>query len=234
VDLSKLESWHYGLLIGGALLVVGILLYFLGVRQIKVPAAVTAGFAGLAVGLAAGIVWLGAFGYKPVETPRDDEPGAGEGGGPPRMAGGPKMGGGGAPKMGGGGGAPKSGGGPPAPSPRAQLLALIDALDRVLDRPVTVTLTTDERAAVARQLKGLDAAPEVKDDEAKDKLDAILKVVEKDRKALEAVGYRWPIADPKAESGGPPQGLLTASNPFHEPNTAAKVQSVAERLAKKK
>src|SRR5436190_16361301 len=151
------------------------------------------------------------------------------------MAGGgmPKMGGGGASKMGGGGARRMGGGGPGggAPNPRTQLLNLIDTLDRVLDRQVAVTLSADDRAAVAAQLKGLDDAKEVTNDEAKAKLDAILQVVEKDRPALEATGYRWPVAGPK--DADPPRTGAT-SNPFQIPQTAAKIRSLTERLQNKK
>lgn len=232
MDLSDLHVWHYGLIIGGAILVLGLVLYLLGVRKIAVAPVVPAGFAGLAVGLAVGVIWLAGFGYKPVDTGADEPAaeGAAKGGAAPKAGGMPKGGGGkggGFPKGGPGGGAP--------PGPRAQLLNLINALDVLVDRPVAVGLTTEERAAIASQLRGLDAAAEIKDDEAKAKVDAIRKVLEKDRKSLEAIGYRWEApAAPKSVADAPPspEAVLASPNPFKAPQTAAKLQSLRERLAR--
>ena len=235
MELSNLQVWHYGLIIGGAVLVLGLLLYFLGVRKVTVPPVLPAGFAGLAVGFAAGVIWLAGFGYKPNEAGADEpaaEGAAAKGGGAPKGGGmpkGPGGKGGGLPKGGGGGG----GGAPPGP--RAQLMSLINALDVLVDRPVAVTLTADDRAAVAAQLRGLDAAGEIKDDEAKAKVDAIRKVLEKDRKALEAVGYRWePAAAAKSVADAPPpmDAVLSSPNPFQSPQTVAKLKSLQERLAR--
>jgi hypothetical protein len=221
MNWPELQTWHYGVIIGGLVLLVCAGLYFLPARKFQVPGVVTAAFGGLAVGLAAGIIWLAGFGYKPpaVEGPDDGGAAAPKAGAAPRMA----------------GGAPKGGPGGP-PSPKAQLLSLLLALDTVVDRPVAVTLTPADRAAVAEQLKGLDAADEVKDADATARLEAILKVVEKDRKALETVGYRWPGPAPKTGvAPGPPtpEMALGTSNPFHFSPTAVKIKSLRERLEKK-
>ena len=228
MDLSDLKVWHYGLIIGGAILVLGLVLYFLGVRKVKVASVVPAGFAGLAVGFAAGVIWLAGFGYKPLGD--TDEPAAGADGKGDAAPQGGGMGKGGAGK---GGGFAKGGPGGAAPTPQAQLVTLINALDVIVDRPVTVSLTTEDRAAIAAQLRGLDAAGEIKEDDARAKLEAILKVVEKDRKALEAIGYRWP--SPAGKGGGAPKGGPPApegTNPLQTPETAAKVKSLQDRLGK--
>lgn len=230
MDLSDLQVWHYGLVIGGAILVLGLLLYALGVRKLNVPPVVPAGFGGLAVGLAAGVIWLAGFGYKP-NVLEGDEPAGEEA----------AKGGGGAPKMGGmpkGGGAPKGGFGGGPPGPRIQLINLVNTLDVLVDRPVAITLTANERAAVSGQLRGLAEAGEITDEEAQARLDAILRVVEKDRTALEAVGYRWPRSDAKggpAPKGGPPpqpNAVPDGPNPFQAPQTAAKLKSLQERLGR--
>jgi len=228
VNLNDLQTWHYGAIIGGAVLVLSLIVYFLPARKLRVPAVLTAGIGGLAAGLAVGVIWLAGFGYKmapPDEKAGDEASAAKEG--MPKGAGAPK-GGGGAPK--GGGGAPKGGGGGP-PGPRVQLVGLVNALDTLVDKPVALTISTDDRAAIAAQLKGLDAAGEIKDDEAKARLDAILKVLEKDRKALEAVGYRWPSPDGKGPpKGGPPKD---SPNPFAEGPNKDRLKSLQERLDRK-
>lgn len=230
MDLNNLQSWHYVIIGGAVVLLLGLVLYFLPARKAKVPGGILAAAGGLAAGVAIGIVWMGIYGYKlspPEPTDSGDgPPAAGE---PPPMA---KMGG--MPKM--GGGMPKGGGGGRGgpPSPRVQLVSLVNALDRLVDKPVTLNLTPDDRAALADQLRGLDTTNEIKDDDAKARLDAILKVVEKDRSALEAVGYRWPAPEgkgpPKGGFGGPPKD---SPNPFKEEATGARLKSVRERLEKK-
>ena len=220
--MDNLQTWHNGAIFGGVILLLCAVLYFLPVRKLKVPGGVGAGFGGLAAGLAAGIIWLAGFGVKP---PVDEGDGAAKEGVPK---------GGGAPKM---GGPPKSGGpdGSAPPGPRVQLINLINALDKIVDRPPTVALTADERATIAEQLKGLDVATEIKDEDATAKVEAIQKVVDKDRRSLEAIGYRWQA--PPAKTGyntSPSLDMLLASpNPFHHPETSQKIKSLQERLGKK-
>jgi hypothetical protein len=230
MNLNDLQTWQYVVIGGGALLVLSFILYFLPVKKLKIPGVLTATVGGLAVGLAAGVIWLAGYGYKP--TAPEGEPSAEAKDGPPSPM---MMGkGGGAPK--GGGGAPKGGGfGGPPPSPRVQLVTLVNTLDRLVDQPVALSLTADDRAAIASQLKGLDKAGSISDDDARAKLDAILKVVEKDRKALEAVGYRWPNPDGKGPArggfGGP--APKDSPNPFRDGSTGDHLKSLQERLDKK-
>jgi hypothetical protein len=135
----------------------------------------------------------------------------------------------------GGGGMGKGGGGfGGPPNPRVQLVGLVNALETLVDHPVSLTLTSDEKAAIAEQLKGLDAAAEIKEEDAKARLDAILKVLEKNRPPLEAVGFRWPAPDgkgpPKGGFGGAPKD---SPNPFAEGSSKEKLKSLQERLEKK-
>ena len=165
MDLNNLDTWHYGAIIGGAVLVLSLIIYFLPARKLKVPAVLTAAIGGLAAGLAVGVIWLAGFGYKlsPPDEKAGDEAAAAREGAGPRMGGGAPKGGGGAPKGGGGGGgAPKGGGGAPKggfgggnpPGPRVQLVGLVNALDTLVDKPVTLALSPEDRAAIAEQLQG--------------------------------------------------------------------------------
>lgn len=233
MNLNDLQSWHYVVIGGGILLVLSLVLYFLPVKKLKIPGVLTAAVGGLALGLATGVVWLAGFGYKP--NP-DDQPSAEskDGDSPALKAmakgGGPK--GGGAPK---GGGGPKGGFGGAPPNPRVQLVGLVNTLDRLVDQPVALNLTADDRSTIATQLKGLDQAGSISEDDAKARLEAILKVVEKDRKALEAIGYRWPSPDgkgpPKGGFGGPPP--KDSPNPFREEPNTDHLKSLQGRLEKK-
>src|SRR5918994_1889938 len=154
MDWNNLQTWQYFALGGAAVLVLGLILYFLPVGKMKIPGGVTAAVGGLATGLALGILFMASYGYKP-SRPETAAEGAASDGAPVQMpgAGGPKMMGGG-----GKGGGGKGGGGPKAPNPRTQLAALVTALDRLADRPVTIRLTPEQRAVLAEQLKGLDTA----------------------------------------------------------------------------
>jgi hypothetical protein len=114
-----------------------------------------------------------------------------------------------------------------------QLVNLVNALDTVVDKPVSVNLSPEDRAAIAKELEGLDSASEIKEDDAKAKLEAIQKILEKNnRKAMETVGYRW-AAEPK---GGPPKGGFpkdSPPNPFKDGSPAEHLKSLMERLTKK-
>jgi hypothetical protein len=166
------------------------------------------------------------FGYQPftpapngtAAPPDGDQAAAG-----PKNFGAPKGKGGGAPKGKGGFGAP--------PSAKVQLSSLITALDTVVDQPITVSLTPDDRAAIAKELQGLDSATELKEEEAKAKLEAIQKILEKDRKALETIGYRWGGAPPKTPGKGG-FGKEQPPNPFKEGTAAERLKSLQARLAK--
>jgi hypothetical protein len=240
MDWNNMQMWQYFALGGGALLVVAIILYFVPAAKLRLPAVVTAGFAGTALGLALGVLLMASLGYKPhEESPAQSGDSAadaakmGPPGGMPRTAG---MGGG-MPKMGGMGGPPGGGGGfGGPPSSKVQLANLVTALDRVADRPVTITLTPEQRQTIAAQLKGLDQADELSDADAQAKLDAIHKVVEKDKGALEAVGYRGPA--PAGKGGGGKGGFGAPKeqppNPFKQGPAGEHLKSLMDRLAAKK
>jgi hypothetical protein len=225
MDFNNLQNWHYFALIGGAVLLLGIIVYFLPIGKMKIPAVITTAFAALGAGVAIGVIFMAGFGYKP-NTPEADAAPVGDGTGEPKNAG-PAM------AKGKGGAAPKGKGGPAAPpSSKVQLARLVTALDSVVDKPVTVTLSPEDRAAIAKQLEGLETATEIKEDDAKARLEAIQKILEKDRKALETVGYNW-AGEPKAGGGKGGFGKDPPPNPFKEGSAAERLKSLMERLAKK-
>jgi hypothetical protein len=63
------------------------------------------------------------------------------------------------------------------------------------------------------------------EDEAKQKFDALLKVLEPNRATLEAAGYRWP-GTPFAPPPEPPP------NPFKEPSASGKLKSLRDVMGK--
>jgi hypothetical protein len=221
MDLNNLQAWQYFAIAGGGVLVLGVIAYFLPVGKMKMPAVITAAFGGVVAGIALGVLLMAGFGYKA----HREEPLPSDMSGPPGLAGAPK----GLTKgQGKGPGGPMGGfGGPPAPSSRDQLASLVAALDTVADRPLTVSLTPEEKSAIVKELKALSEAPTVNNDEAKARLDAMLKIVEKHREALQTVGFRTgPL--PKTGSGLEKEN----PNPFKSGPAAEHVKSLLERLSK--
>lgn len=228
MDWNDMQTWHWFAIIGGGVLVLGVIFYFLPLGKLKIPSVITASFGALGLGLSLGIIFMAGLGYRPTgpEQPplAEMDPGF-----EPKMMGGPgaKGKGGAAPggaakgKMGGGGGAP-------APSPRLQLAALVNALDSLSEKPITITLTAEDRKAIADQLQGLDSASEIKDADAKAKLEAIQAVVLKQRQPLEKIGYRW-VLDGKTANRTFPKD---SPNPFKEGADAERLKSLLERLSK--
>ena len=228
MDFNNMQTWHWFAIIGGGVLVLGLILYFLPLGKIKIPGTITAIFGALGAGLAAGIIFMAGFGYKPLTPIDDTPPGDPEQKAEPKSTGPP-----GSKGKGPGGQTPKGKGNFPGPTAKGQLASLVTVLDTVVDQPVTVNLSADDRAAIAKELAGLDAASELKEDEAKAKLEAIQKILEKDRKSLETVGYRWFGGEAK---GGFPKGGFPKEpppNPFKEGTSAERLKSLMERLNKK-
>lgn len=237
MDFNNMQTWHYLALGGAGILILGVVLYFLPVGKMKIPGVIVAAFGGLGTGLAVGIIFMAGFGYLPVAM--DARPGGQDQGGEAkqvRLAGGDPKGkgggfggpGGGAPKGKGGFGGP-GGFGPP---PKMQLVNLVNTLNTFVDQPVSINLSAEDRAAIAKELEGLSTASEIKDEDAKAKLEAIQKILEKNnRKALETVGYRW-TGEPK---GGFPKGGFPKEpppNPFKQGSPAEHLKSLMERLKK--
>lgn len=246
MNLDDLQTWHYVLIGGGVALVLSFILYFLPTKKLKVPGVLFAALGGGALGVAIGVIWLAGFGYRINQPEEGTADMTGKEGGPPAPPSGPGgfgkggggKGGGGPGAFGkGGGGGGKGGfggGGGVPPTARVQLVVLVNALDTLVDQPVALTLTAEERATLAQQLKGLQTSNNITEEDAKARLDTILKVVEKDRKALEAIGYRWPSPDGKGPAkggfGGPPKD---SPNPFSEGPAGERLKSLQERLDKK-
>jgi hypothetical protein len=100
-------------------------------------------------------------------------------------------------------------------------------LDALTAKPLEVKLSAEDRDKVRQQLAGLAGKEELTEEEAKEKLDAILAVVAKDRATLEDAGYRWPGGGGGGGGGQPPP-----PNPFAEPRNAGHLKALEERLGK--
>jgi len=226
MDWNDMQTWHWFAMIGGGVLVLGVIFYFLPIGKIKIPSIITVAFGALGLGLSIGIIFMAGLGYKPTgpEQPplAEMDPNF-----EPKMMGGAGVKGkGGAP---GGAAKGKLGGAPAGPSPRLQLAALVNALDSLSEKPITINLSDEDRKGIAQQLQGLDAATEIKDADAKAKLEAIQAIVLKQRQSLETIGYRW-VLDGKTANRTFPKD---SPNPFKEGADAERLKSLMERLNKK-
>lgn len=207
----------------------------------KVPAIIACSLISLILGAGSGMLGMAYFGhYKlPHVTNKEGDAQAPEGKGPPGMPGMPP----GMPGMPPGmpgmpPGMPGMPGMPPGmgkkggrgPSAKMQLASLVTKLDVLTEKPLTVRLNSEQRAKVLEQLKGLEEMEELNDEQAKQRLDAVLKIVQEDRKALEAAGFRWPGEQKGGGFGGfgPPP-----ANPFTVEQNAERLDALRKRLEKK-
>src|SRR6266542_807803 len=188
--LKSVEFYYYLAAGGAAVIVLAIVLYFLKVPTLKVAGVVLGIVGGLGVGAAAGVLAMASQGYHwERQSPPPANPGAmgpqmGMPGGAPGAPGGGRPGG--PPGM---AGPPGAAGGGRGPSSKAQLAGLVTKLDVLTEKPLQITLSDEQKEKVRAALEGLAGKEELSEDEAKEKLDALLAVVEKDRDTLEAAGY---------------------------------------------
>ena len=199
----------------------------------KVPIAVACSLIAFALGGLAGVAAMQGFGYRfdpefpqksilgnPSASGTASAPG---GGGAPGAPGGGRGGRGG---PGGGRGGPGGGRGPSA---KTQLASLVTKLDQLTAKPLSITLTADEKKKVLEQLKGLADKDEISDEEADRRLKALLDLLKDKKETLEAAGYRWPGGGGGGFGGfGAPQ----PPNPFKEGDASKHLKSLDTTLGK--
>ena len=115
-------------------------------------------------------------------------------------------------------------GGPRGPSAKNQLASLVTKLDLLTSNSLTLSLGDDQKKAVEEQVRGLDAASELADEDAQKRLDALLETLANYKDTFVAAGYRWP-----GEGGLRPPS--DTSNPFTEESNAKALKSLQERFA---
>jgi hypothetical protein len=196
--------------------------------QAKVPVTVATGIICLLVGGGVGAAIVSyAAGGKPDQAqaaPADDEGGKG-----PEAKGG--KGGPGGGKGGPPGGA--KGGAPKGPNPKVQLTQLVGKLDVLTRESLHVELTADQKKQVKELLAGLEEKEAITDEEAKAKFDALLKLLEGNKKTLEDAGYRWPGGGGGGMGGpGGGGGPQVPPNPFKAGDAATHLKTLQATVSK--
>lgn len=86
--------------------------------------------------------------------------------------------------------------GPTDPLERSwrDLAVLVAKLDQLTAQPVALRLTDQQRVELLEQLKQIEDIDQTSDEAAQKHLDALVKILEPNKDALEAIGFRWPGA----------------------------------------
>jgi hypothetical protein len=221
----ELELYQWIAIGGGGMAVIALLLHFVLPKGFKVPTVVLGVIAGLIGGLGVGVVGMASFGYRTAPDPAEVLPGPplamvkgmglpGKGAGLPGK---------GMPGMGG------KGKGPAGPSPKTELATLVVKIHLLTDKPLTLSLSEQQRSTIAEQLRELADKEDLSDDDAKARLEAILDSVKAERAILEAAGFRWPA---QGGAGGIPTPPA-AANPFKGGENRERLLALQTSLAKK-
>ena len=115
-------------------------------------------------------------------------------------------------------------GGPNVPNAKTQLSNLVAKLDVLTNKPLTVVLDADEKKQVREQLKGVEAM-ELTEDDARQRLDALLAALKEHKEALVLAGFAWP-----GEGIGAMREMAVPPNPFMLTANGKHLQSLRERL----
>jgi hypothetical protein len=241
-DWTNMQFYHYLVIGGGVLALLALIGYFvLKTPKVQIPAIVVGVVASLALGIGLGVVLMAAYGDQITDKEKEaaEAPRAGGGRGPGMNPGGGMMGGGrgGGGMMGGGrGGGGMMGGGMMGggPSSKTQLANLVGKLDQLTSKALTLSLTEEQKKVIAEQTKDLLDKKELEEKDAKTRLDALLKTLEKDKATFEAAGYRWP-AQGGGQRGGGQRGMMQPprqepKNPFKEEKNEKHLKAIREQV----
>jgi hypothetical protein len=241
-DWQSREFYTYLAVAGAVVIALSVGVYAVPGNRLKVPGIALSIVGGLGAGIALGVIFMGAMGceIKKMDDGGNSPPPDGARGGPPPMMmgrGGPGGPGGGGPPMMGG-----FGGGRGGPSSKVRLAQLVNKLDVLTEKPLTVQLNDEQRKEIQGQLTGLADAEELTDDDAKERLDRLQEVLKGHKATFEAAGYVWPRegggnGPPPGAPGGPPaggggRGGQQPPNPFKAEQNADHLKRLTERLDK--
>jgi hypothetical protein len=195
---DELGLFHYIILGGGAVLLIALLMYFIPSSkrsQLQVPAIVAAVLASLAVGVAGGALGAAWFGEPSGKSKDADKPPEGGRSGPPGGGGFQPPPGFGPPGGGGGGGFGQQ-------DKKRQLTSLVGKLDLLVEKPITLKLTDEQKKKLRAQLEGLETQEKLSDEDAEKRLEALEAILEEQKPILDMVR----IAGEGGQGGGRPGG----------------------------
>src|SRR5262245_17499514 len=175
IEWGALGFYHYLIMGGGVIAVLLLMLYLIpGTRHspgMRAPAIIAGALSGLLVGTGIGIMLMVMLGYQLGRPNRLGGPvGMGKGAEQGMMIAMPGMG------MG------RGGMGGMGPSVQTHLANLVAKLDALTGKPLQLSLSEKERAAVREQLAGLADNDNLEDNEARRRLNVVLEIL-KDHRA---------------------------------------------------
>jgi hypothetical protein len=207
VPLPGVEPWLWG---GGILAVLAIVLSFLPMPRLKLSASAAAALGSLVLGFSGGLLLMTRLGYSWDLVSGQRRPSQTSPSGPRRA---PQM----SPEVVAGRRAMMNldQKGEQTASPKVQLIALIEKLDRVTE---TTKLDPERKKQVLAQLQELGEKDQMSEDEAKGQRDALLDILK--------VGERW-IGTPTEEA----KAAAAAANPFKAGKPQQHLKALQERLS---
>jgi hypothetical protein len=204
IPLPRVEQWLWG---GGVLAVLAVVLSFLPMSRLKLPASAAAALGSLVLGFSVGLLLMTRLGYSwdLVLGPRGPSP---SGQRAPQMS----------PEQVKAMKAARRGmseKGKQTASLKAQLIALIEKLDRATEN---FQLDPERKKQVLAQLQELKEKEQMSEDEAKDQRDALLDILK--------VSDRW-LGTPTEEA----TAAASAANPFKTGKPQQHLKALQERLS---
>jgi hypothetical protein len=207
VPFPGVEQWLWG---GCILAVLGVVLSFLPMSRLKLPASAAAALGSLVLGFSGGLLLMTRLGYHWDFVSGPTGPSRTSPSGPRRTL-----------QM-----SPEQiermrklmnldQNGKQTASPKAQLVALIEKLDRATQN---FQLDAGQKKRVLARLQGLEEKEQMSEDEAKGQRDALLGILN--------VNERW-IGTPTEEA----KAAATAANPFKAGKPQQHVKALQERLS---
>jgi hypothetical protein len=134
---------------------------------------------------------------------------------------------------------------------KGQLATLVEKLNLLTDKPLTLQLSDDQKKRLREQVQGLQDIQELSDAEVQKRIEAVQDAIKDQREILEAVGYRWstpgegsqgPMGAGPGMGGGPRMpGMGRGSggnpppemspNPFADGKNRKSLEALQDRLA---
>jgi hypothetical protein len=219
-------SWYVYLAVGSAVAILLALgMHYAPVTQKKIPTVVLGIVGGLGLGATLALIYMMGFGWRHYAQHYEQEHDGPPPGAPaPQANGGGPRGGGGAPGMGGQRGGGRGG---RRANPKADLASLVAKLDLMTHERPTLKLDAEQKRKILEQLKTVDKVDALLENEAKDAIVGIQKILKDQRKTLEDIGYHW---TEEGEEEKPPP--LNPPNPFKTEPGRDHLQALRNQLEK--